>query len=135
MREIDARELFACRFDDDRDRLVMDIMQRWSIAWVAGHERPVAVIGAVEMWPRMWSVGMFATDEFPLIGRQLTRWVRRRMIPTIREAGMFRAEARSIEGHEQAHRWMQHLGAKMDERPLRNYGKGGETFFNFVWEF
>lgn len=134
MRDADRRELFACRFDEDPDRLTMDVLQRWTIAWVVGLERPIAVLGGVEMWPGLWSVGMFATDEFGQIGSQLTRWLRRRMIPVAREAGARRLEARSIEGHDEAHRWLLKLGAERDEKPLTNWGKGGETFFNFVWE-
>lgn len=136
MRPDDARELFATRFDDDRDRLAIDVLSRWGpMYWVAGTERPIAVIGATEQWPGVWQVGMFATDEFPQIGRQLTRWVIQRMIPTIREVGVHRAEAKSIEGHDAAHRWLECLGAVRDPAPLRKFGKGGETFFNYVWEF
>lgn len=136
MREMDAREIFATRFDDDPDRLAMDIMQRWSVAWVAkGEVMPIAIVGGVEMWPGMWTAGMFATDDFPQIGLGLTRWVKRRMIPTIQELGLRRAEAKSIEGHTVAHRWLEALGARREGVPHHNYGKGGETFHTYVWEF
>lgn len=141
MREMDAKELFATRYDDDPDALAVDVLTRWGpMWWVAGHsklQRPIAVIGATQRWPGMWQVGMFATDDFGQIGLGLTRWVLRRMIPTIREApgGVRRAEAYSIEGHDVAHRWLEMLGAVRDPVPLDGYGKCGETFHNYVWRF
>lgn len=139
MRADDARELFATRYDDDPDRLALDVLTRWGpMWWVAGstkHNRPIAVIGATQLWPMVWQVGMFATDEFDQIGLGLTRWVIRSMIPAIREIGVHRAEAKSIEGHDVAHRWLEMLGAVRDPTPLDQYGRGGETFHNFVWRF
>lgn len=141
MRDMDAKELFATRYEDDPDALAMDMMTRWGpMWWIAGNaetRRPIAVIGATERWPGMWQVGMFATDEFGQIGLGLTRWVVRRMIPTIREtpSGVRRAEAYSIEGHDVAHRWLEMLGAVREPLPLDGYGKGGETFHKFVWRF
>ncbi|HEY1139942.1 MAG TPA: hypothetical protein VGE88_07015 [Lysobacter sp.] len=136
LRADDARELFALRFDDNPDGIAVHALQGWSLGWVAwGDERPIAVIGAKELWPGVWSAGMFATDEFGQIGPLLTRWVRRRMIPALRELGMHRAEAKSIEGHDVAHRWLERLGARVEGEPMRNYGKNRETFVTYVWEF
>lgn len=141
MRQADAREIFATRYDNDPDLLAVDVLTRWGpMWWVAGNaqtQRPIAVIGATERWPGMWQVGMFATDEFGQIGPGLTKWVRQRMIPTIRETqhGVRRAQAFSIEGHDVAHRWLEMLGAVRDPVPLDGYGKGGETFHNYVWRF
>jgi len=136
MRKDDAREIFALQFGNDPDVIAIRVMQNWSIGWVAWNDHlPIAVIGAVEMWPGNWSAGMFATDDFHKIGPLLTRWVRRRMIPALRELGMHRAEAKSIEGHDVAHRWLERLGARVEGEPMRNYGKNRETFFTYVWEF
>lgn len=139
MREWDRRELFATRFDNDPDRLAMDVMGWGPFWWVAGgdvngREKAIAVIGATELWPGMWSVGMFATDDFKHIGLPLTRWVKRVMIPAIVRQGIRRGECRSIEGHTVAHRWLEMLGA-VPQSEARQYGKGGETFITYVWEF
>jgi hypothetical protein len=77
---------------------------------------------------------MMATPRFPAIGKRLTRWSRRVMIPSIVEAGCHRAEARSLHSHDQAHAWMQSLGAKR-ESVLRRYGREKQDFHLFVWEF
>lgn len=135
MREWDRREIFATRWNDDPDALTVEIVSRCGPCWwVAGTERAIAVIGATEIWPGVWSAGMFATDEFPKIGLSLTRWVRKSMIPLLRSEGMHRAECRSMAGHEVAHRWLALLGAEMESR-VPNYGKGGEDFFTFAWRF
>jgi hypothetical protein len=139
LREWDRKELFATRFDEDPDRLAMDVMGWGPLWWVAGgavdgRDKAIAVIGAREVWPGMWSVGMFATDDFPKIGLSLTRWVKRAMIPAVVRQGIRRGECRSIEGHAVAHRWLETLGAKRTGEST-NYGKGGETFFTYAWEF
>lgn len=135
MREWDAKEVFSTRFDDDPDQFAMQVMN-WTLTWVVwGKERPVAVLGAWECWPGRWAAGMFATDEFEQVGLGLTRWVKKRMIPTIRELGLRRAEAKSIDGHVVAHRWLEALGARREGAPHENFGKNGETFHTYVWRF
>lgn len=134
MRDMDRKEIFATRFSDDPDQLAMDVMRWGPTWWVAGDVKAIAVIGATEVWPGVWSVGMFATDDFHRIGKPLTKWVRKCMIPHIKSLGIHRGECRSIEGHDSAHRWLEMLGAKR-EGELKKYGKNGETFFTYVWEF
>jgi hypothetical protein len=135
LRAMDAKEIFATRFDDDPDRLAAEVL-RIPAGWVAcHHDLPVAYVGAVEMWPGMWAPSVFGTDAFPSVGLGLTQFIRRRMIPSLLELGMRRAEAKSIDGHDDAHRWMEVLGARREGVPHLNYGKGGETFHTFVWEF
>lgn len=135
MREWDRREVFATRWDDDPNILAMDTM-RWGnltrVAW--NGERPVAVIGAIEIWPTVWSVWMYGTDEFPSVGLGVTRFVRDTLIPEIIGAGFRRAECKSLEGHTDAHRWLEALGARREGEPLLNYGKRGETFHTYVWD-
>lgn len=135
LREWDRKEVFATRFSDDPDQLAMDVLRWGPNWWVAGEDKAIAVIGATEVWPGCWSVGMFATDEFSKIGLPLTKWVKRSMIPHIAQQGIRRGECRSIEGHEMAHRWLETLGAKREGDGLKKYGKDGETFFTYVWEF
>lgn len=135
LREWDRKELFAGRFDDDVDQLAIDVWQnRGPFCWVAGTDRAIAVVGAREIVPGGWSALMFATNDLPLIGKQLTRFVIRDMIPTIARHGMRWGECRSIVGHKDAHEWLRVLGAKPDPAPLKGYGKNGEDFIRFSWE-
>lgn len=135
LREADAREIFATRRTDDPDALAVEIIRYWGpMGWVAYNSaRPVALVGATETWPGVWSAWMMATDEFPDVALGLTKFVKRRMIPGLVELGAFRCEARSIDGHTEAQRWLQVLGAVQEAR-LRRYGRNGEDFLVFRFD-
>lgn len=132
MRPADRREIYATRWTDEPTDLVDSCMFSGQYGWVAGLERPIAALGAIPMWPGAWSVWMFATDEFRQIRIGLTKFVARTMIPGLRASGAIRAECRSIADHEEAHRWLEVLGAHR-EAVLEHYGKRGESFFLYVW--
>ena len=137
MRQADREEIFATRWTDSPDELAAEAFsQRGEFRFVAGDDAgvPIAAIGAVPAWDGMWSAWMFGTDRFGEIGRHLTRWVRRAMIPAVVEAGAHRVEARSMATHTDAHRWMERLGAK-PEFVLRQYGREKQDFILFAWEF
>lgn len=139
LRDWDRKEIFAARWSDDPDDMAIDTMTwlRGQYVFVARNrdtEMPVALVGARQRWPGVWSPWMFATDDFGAIALPLTRWCKTRMIPELKSLGMRRADCMSIEGHDEAHRWMTMLGAKMLPQPYTNYGKDGETFYCFVWE-
>jgi hypothetical protein len=136
MRQADRDEIFATRWTDDPDELSVEVMTRWGLGWVAFDDNgtPVAAIGATPLWEGVWQAWMFATDDFLSVGKQLTRWTKRVMIPSLLESGMHRAEARSSADHHSAHAWMQALGAKR-ESVLRRFGREKQDFFLFVWEF
>lgn len=100
---------------------------------IAGRDgAPVAVIGALETWPTVWSVWMFATDRWPEVAVDATRFARRRLAPALLELGLRRAECRSSATHHAAHRWLAHLGARR-EAEYPDYGRNGETFIGFIW--
>lgn len=134
MRDADRREVHACRWNNDDDGLAYDVvMYDTHMKWVADwNGTPTALIGAVNIWPHVWSVFMVATDDFHHIGFPLTRFVKRDMIPGIKMLGAKRAEARSMASHVTAHRWLKALGATQ-EATLRNFGKNGEDFVVFAW--
>lgn len=132
MRDSDAREIFATRRDEDRARLAADTARRGDFAWCAGDGEPIVAIGVVFLWPGVWQAWMFATDRFDAVGFPLTRWVRRVMMPEIDRTGAHRVQAYSIEGHHQAHRWLEGLGA-VHEFTHPNYGKNREPFRAYAW--
>lgn len=133
MRAEDAREIFATRWSDDPHNLTNHCLPAEDFAWVFGDEDgPIAVVGAVPSWPQVWSVFMFATNRFAKIGLGLTRHVKRVMIPAMVDVGVHRASCYSIEGHDEAHRWLKVLGASIGHS-CKFFGKGGETFHCFEW--
>lgn len=132
MRDWDKREIYATRWTDDPSSLADAILAGGEFGWVAGDERPIAAFGAIPVWPGVWSVWMFATDEWPKVALGVTRFIKKVMIPAIRETGAHRAECRSHSDHLEAQRWLECLGAHK-ESEIPNFGREGETFYLYSW--
>jgi len=134
MREADAREIWATRAVEDPAALALEVV-RWSrfgAVAVARDGTPVAAIGAVEGWPGVWQVWMFATPRWPEVALGVTRWARRVLMPALMAAGAHRAECRSLAENAGAHRWLASLGAHAEARHA-GYGKRREDFITFAW--
>ena len=132
MRPWDKKEIYATRWNEDPAELARQCCATGDFGWVAGIERPIAAVGAVPVHPNVWSVWCFATDEFPRIALSLTRYVKKAMIPALVESGAHRAACASIEGHTDAQKWLELLGARR-ECTHRALGKNGEDFHVYVW--
>ena len=134
MREADRREIFACRTSYDPLVIAYGITKASRFGGVAltPSGRPAAVVSAIERWPRVYEVAMFATDEWPAVAWSLTRFVSQRMRPAMLKAGGHRAECRSIVGHDVAHAWLDRLGFRCEAR-LPDFGKDREEFLLFAW--
>lgn len=136
MRAADREEIFATRHGDCLDTLASDVFQHWgSVGWVAWHDHlPVAAFGATSLWPGSWMAWLFATDNFGQVGFEVTRHIRRVMIPSLVDRGASRCEARSIISHTEAHRWLRSSLGATEEARLRRYGRNGEDFLVFRWD-
>lgn len=137
MREWDKREIYATQPDNDPLKVV-DISMSCAtvpgaIAKIASLDRPIAAFGFTPLWPGVYNVWCFATDEFQQIGFPLTKFLKGGIIPAMLEGHFHRAECRSIEGHVEAHEWLSFLGAKREGEPLRDYGRNRETFHVYAW--
>ena len=133
MREWDRREVFATQWDDDAAKLVSNILAGGEFGWVAGVDGlPVAAFGAIPVWNGVWQVWMFATDDWPKVALGVTRFIKKVMIPALEEVGCHRAECRSMDGHDVAHRWLECLGAHK-ESELPHFGRDGQTFYLYCW--
>lgn len=138
MREWDRREIMATRWTDEPEALAIDCWTRSRpTAWTARRDEaspPVAAVGAVERWPHVWSVWMFATPWIADARLSLHRFVLRGIIPALRGSGARRADCMSMDGHTDAHAWLESLGALRTSEPFRGWGRQGETFWQFYWE-
>lgn len=134
MRAADRAEIFATRWSADAGELAVEVCALSKVGAVLADEQvaPIMAVGAIEIWPGVWSVWAFATDCFGEIAIGATRYVRRQMIPALLERGAHRAECRSAASHLAAHRWLELLGARIESRHA-GFGKGGEDFVSFVW--
>lgn len=132
MRERDRLGNFALRWNDSVVDVVSDCLSS-DFGWTVGVDQtPVACIGAVPVRPGVWAMYMFGTDRFGDVAKDLTRFVRRVMMPAMIAAGAHRAECAILDGHEAACRWSEFLGGE-HEATLRGYGRGGEDYRLYVW--
>jgi hypothetical protein len=133
MREADRREIFATRFDEDARLLAEDLLASDPVGAVitAADGTAVAALGGIEMWPGNWSLWMFATDRWPEVAKETTRFAKLVLWPALLRLGLKRGECRSALHHATAHRWLCFLGGEV-EALYPAYGKGGETFVGFV---
>lgn len=130
MRERDRLEICALSNSDDPVEAVSHLKFLPYFGAVAAKDEPIAVVGAVDLWPGSVSAFMFATDRWKEVAAQTTRWVKKTMIPTLFRNGVHRMQAYSMEGHDEAHAWLRYFGAK--SRPEPAYGKNHENFLYFV---
>jgi hypothetical protein len=133
LRERDRAEIFACQFGDDPVGFGQQVCAAGAFQWGAYIDgRPVAIIGAMPRWPRVWSMFAFGTDEWDKVVLTLTKHARRFILPALYRSGAHRLECAALEAHEDARKWITFLGGQEETR-LANYGKNGECFVGFVW--
>lgn len=95
-------------------------------------DEPVAVGAMVEGRPNVATLMFFATDAFPQIALPLTRFITKNLFEKYRAEGVHRIECVSIDGYEQAHRWIKLLGLH-HEAVFPGFGKSGEAFHQYSW--
>lgn len=101
--------------------------------WCIYHEgRPAALIGAMPLHRRLWSLFGMGTDDWIKVWRLVTLVARRDMMRAVAEAGAWRAECLSPASHVETHRWLRALGAS-HEVAMPQYGKDGEDYTLFAW--
>ena len=134
MRDADRREIFCQRADEDVRALAMTMSYVSPVHCYAAFEdcSPIAVFGASEQHPNMWTAWAFGTRRLRRAVPAITRFVRSRIAGALLDCGANRVEVRSIAGHDIAHRWLETLGAER-EALLRGFGKGGEDFVLYAW--
>lgn len=136
MRESDYREFSALMFTDTREEMESELIRRYvgnsDVIAARYGEIPVAIGRMLEARPNVITLAFFATDDLPLVGKELTRFIRRRLLPEYKKSGVHRFECVSIVGHHEAHAWIKALGLT-EEAPLIGYGKNKEDFMQFSW--
>ena len=136
MRERDVAEFLAVSRLEGKAELIEALADRYggapdAICAFAGEE-PVAIGAMVQARPNVATLAFFATDRFPEVALELTKFIRNRLFPQYRGDGVHRIECISMEGYDDAHRWIGLLGLER-EAVMPKYGKGGETFIQFAW--
>lgn len=137
MRERDFDEISALAPADTREELAAFLEQCYTGVpdVLCGHGRdgePICIGGLIQLRPNVASMLFYATDDFPQIGLQITRFVRNELIPRYMAAGVHRIEAASLADYAQVHRWLGTLGLAPEGGLMFGYGKRGEAFQNFA---
>lgn len=134
MREIDREEIFAARWNTDVDELAGDCMACAPMAWAAHADgEPVAVFGARPQHPGVWTVWLFATENWPKVAFGVTRFMKKAMFPAIVETGAHRIYCASLDKHVDAHRWLEKAFGARKEAVIPGFGRRRENFFTFAW--
>lgn len=135
MRDQDFEEFQATSYVDDRRQLAHDLAVRYGgrddvLVGLADGE-PVCIGGTIETWPGVVTLLFFASDAFPLIGRGMTRWIKRELFPRYIASGIHRIQAISHGDHTAAHAWLRALGLKEEAR-FERFGRNSEDFLQFA---
>jgi hypothetical protein len=134
LRPRDHEEIFALRWDDNLRTLAAEIYQLRN-PLVFMHLRdgvPAAIQGVAPLWPHVWTVFAFGTDQFQSVLLSMTKCARRIIIPALLRADFHRAEARALASHTDARTWIEALGGRQ-EGILQAYGRNREDFVSYVW--
>lgn len=115
-------QALAAMFDD----VVMD----WT--WVAKvNGQPVAIFGFHPLTVPVWGVFALGTRLMTRAVPAITHWCMG-LEQKLLDSGVRRVEARSIAGHDQAHRWLERLGCRR-VCELPDHGRDGELFYLYAW--
>lgn len=135
LRAADVVEV-ACQVPDDLRsyELAWMVMQGSIEQYVAYvNDQPVAAFGISPSTSVAchiaWALG---TDRMRYAMPAITRFYAQDIMRRACERGCVSLEARSIQSHKEAHRWMRSTGARSSGAPYP-YGKGGELFITFRW--
>ncbi len=140
MRDVDFDEIGSSMGTDDRRRvgtlMMLGLDNERCGGWVfCTDDGDAVMIVAWSKFPenlKKARVGMFATDRFNEINRQVTRFVVKNFGRLINQNDVVQLEAQSIVTHRNAHRWLEFLGFHQHDL-LENWGHGDRDFIHFLW--
>lgn len=133
MRAADKEEIYATRWDETPEALARDAMCNAEFAWIAWlGDTPVCAFGAIALHPGVWSIWMFATDDFPKVAFGVTKFIIKVLKPVLTGGMAHRIECRSHANHTTAHKWLELIGLSR-ESEIPKFGKNKEKFYLYSW--
>jgi hypothetical protein len=88
---------------------------------------PVAVGGFVPIWPGVGSGWMLGTGRWEEVIVEVTRAMKKHILPTLDARGVHRIECRAMAANTASIRWLEMLGFKR-EAVTAQFGQGREDF-------
>lgn len=136
MRDRDYEEINETSWTNSREDLASDMATRYGdlpmTLCITKDDEPVCIFAGVNHHPGVWSVGLWATDKMPKIGKFLTKTMVPKIFDSMRFVGAHRVECRSIVGYTEIHKWLRFIGFK-ETGIDKAYGKSGTDFIVFSW--
>jgi hypothetical protein len=115
------------------DGITMLTMQHTRLGTVYAYDDlPVVVLQANEIRDGVWSIGMFATDLFPLVWRAMVKDMKRAFLPVLLDSGARYCEAHVAAGNVDAQRLLKFLGFRQRSDVLEGFGSFGDPFLLYV---
>jgi hypothetical protein len=102
---------------------------KWEARTRAG--RPAVVGGFTPVWPGLGSGWMWGTDDWDEVALEVTRAMRKHILPALERNGVRRIEARPMYGNIDAVRWLELVGFEQ-EAVTPGFGRRGEDFVLFA---
>jgi hypothetical protein len=134
LRTADEVELRATAWQGSWEETLARMMAIPMIGWEArldGTQEPAVVGGLVPIWSGLCSSWIFGTPKWPKVGREVTRFVVRTIMPGLKNAGVHRVECRPMCGNDEVIRWLHIIGFELEAR-VKAFGRGGEDFYLFA---
>jgi hypothetical protein len=88
---------------------------------------PAAVGGFVPIWPGLGSGWMWGTDRWDEVILEVTRAMKRHILPTLDARGVHRIECRPMANNDAAIRWLELVGFRQ-EAVTAQFGRGCQDF-------
>ncbi len=129
LRESDQREMAASIGDDPGAVGLMLWNLTGGLRWEAldknGHALMIG--GVTQVWPGLGAAWAYCAVGYERVIGEVTREVRREILPTLDAMGFHRIEARPMEANLMSCRWLETLGFER-QTALAQFGRGRETF-------
>ena len=129
LRDIDRQEMNATYGQDWNEDL---LAKCWTENQIDGltffnEDAPVACVLGWCTSPGHWTCGMVATDDWQVIARPASRYLRRHLAPVLAGNRVRRASCVLAADVNEPLRWLKFLGFELEGR-LRRYGVDGQDF-------
>ena len=132
MREVDRREIFCLRFEEDVDAFALSRWQSSGPKWAVWRDGIPLVIGGINVeTPTTGTIWLVATEDSRRAILEATKHIVRFVLPTAAEAGLHRIQALVSTENDAAQRFVEFLGLAR-EGTLRALGRNGESFYQYA---
>ncbi len=130
MRGNDKEEVYCQRWDDNPFGIVNQIMPCQDTSWAVWHnDLPCAIVGAAQTRPGVFSIFMFATEDFSKIALSMARFLKKTAIPALWTVA-HRIETSTHINRVEAHAWLRLLGCEQ-EGVSKGFGRDGSDFIRW----